>query len=184
MMGNDSKIKILFISPLPPPTGGIARWTEILFNKGLPENFQMDLVNTNIAGTRKIFSAAKMEWAEVVRNVRIIYNLIKKLVIFRPAIIHLCCSLSAKGILRDYLCAVLGKLSGTKIVTHYRGNVEDFPKAIKKRICLGTLKNLVKISDVNLSLNLSSFRYIKQIDKIDQSSTHYLLPTREEERDS
>jgi len=176
MVRGNQAIKVLYLSPMPPPMGGIAKWTETLFKHGLPAPFKIDLVDTSLPPKRKIFSPTKIDQSEIKRTAGFFFHLIKALIFFRPQIIHLCCSLSPYGIIRDYICARLSKILGIKVVTHYRGNVVDFSRTALRGLSYKILVRLIKISDVNLSLNLPSFRFIDDILADGQRKDRYLLP--------
>ena len=175
-MQNNQTIKVLYVSPLPPPFGGIARWTEMLYKYGLPKPFRINFVDTKLFPKRKIFNPAKINKPEIKRTVLILFHLIKMLISFRPHIVHLCCSLSQYGIIRDYICVILCKISGAKVVTHYRGNICDFPRTALKGLSYKFLIRLIKLSHVNLTLNFSSSRLINKILGVKQHNRHYLLP--------
>lgn len=176
-MAQDKQIvKILYLSPTPPPMGGIAKWTETLFKYKLPLPFKIDLVDTGLSIKRKIFSPTKIDKSEIKRTIRTFFLLTKSLIFFRPHIIHLCCSLSPYGIIRDYLCVILSKILRVKIVTHYHGNIVDFSHTALKGLSYKVLIRLIKISHVNLSLNQPSFDFVYKLLANQQYKHHYLLP--------
>jgi len=168
--------KILYMSPLPPPSGGIATWTEKLVKYGLPDGFEIEIVNINTLGNRKMHEKKRYESIELKRNIGIIYNLIKQITIFRPHIVHLNCSLSPAGVFRDYLCALIIKCSSIKLITHYRGNVIDFSKTSFRRLSFAFLCKLIKISNVNISLNKPSYDFINTVAHQNKADKHYQLP--------
>lgn len=175
-MQNNQEIKVLYLSPMPPPMGGMAKWTEILFKYGLPAPFKIDLVDTSLPPKRKIFSPAKIDRSEIGRTAVIFFRLAKAFVFFRPHVVHLCCSLSPHGIMRDCVCAVASKIWGAKIVTHYRGNVADFSRTAWRGLGYKILIRLIRMSHVNLLENLPSFRFINSILADRQHKNNYLLP--------
>ena len=172
-----SKIKrVLYLSPLPPPYGGIATWTEKLLKYGLPDGFKMRIVNTSTLSNRNTHEKAKFQAIEIKRNVCIIYNLMKQLIIFRPHIVHLNCSLSPVGIFRDYLCALMLRISGVKLVTNYRGNVIDFSKTRFGGLSFVLLSKLIKISDANIPINKPSYDFINTVASSGGTDKNYQLP--------
>lgn len=82
-------MKILFISPLSPPNGGIGTWTKILLEEGLPPGFDFRIVNSSVLGNRIIFESRINFFCETLRTLRIIINLLIKLCFYRPQIVHL-----------------------------------------------------------------------------------------------
>jgi hypothetical protein len=117
---------ILFISPLPPPQGGIAVWTQKIITEGLPDNTPVTLVDTRIRGKRNIFDPAFFSSAEMFRTMRIYFLLLYQLIIHRPQLIHLSCALSSAGVFRDAMCVMLAKIFRIPVITHYHGNMHDF----------------------------------------------------------
>ncbi len=173
-MQYDKKIKIVYLSPLPPPEGGIAKWTKTLFKYGLPSPFEIQIIDTRVNKERKIFNATKINITEIKRNLRIISQFIKKVVICHPHIVHICCSLSSYGVIRDYLCAKASKMLKVKTILHYRGNIIDFSRTALCGISYKILTKLIKLSDVNIALNQQSFNFINNISK--KNNQNYLLP--------
>jgi len=172
-----SKIKrVLYLSPIPPPYGGIATWTEKLLKYGLPDGFKVRIVSTSTLSNRNTHEKAKFEAKEIKRTLDIILNLIKQLIKFRPHLIHLNCSLSPLGIFRDYLCGVIIKITGKKLVSHYHGNIPDLSKISFKRLSFVSLKKLIRISDANIALNKLSYDYINNIASNEKRNKSFQLP--------
>lgn len=172
-----SKIKkVLYLSPLPPPPGGISIWTEKLVRYGLPNGFNIELVNLNSLQSRNTHEKAEFEAKEIKRTLDIILNLIKQLIKFKPHLIHLNCSLSPMGIFRDYLFGVIIKITGKKLVSHYHGNIPDFSKISFKRLSFVFLKKLIRISDANIALNKVSYDYINNIASNEKRNKSFQLP--------
>lgn len=172
-----SKIKrVLYLSPLPPPYGGIATWTEKLLKYGLPDGFKVRIVSTSTLSNRNTHEKAKFEAKEIKRTLDIILNLIKQLIKFRPHLIHLNCSLSPMGIFRDYLCGVIAKITGKKLVSHYHGNMPDFSKTRFGGLSFVFLTKLIKISDANIPINKPSYDFINTVASSGRTDKNYQLP--------
>lgn len=122
------KRPILYISPLPPPHGGIATWTQKIFKYGLPDGQTFNLIDTKILGSRNIFDTAIVSLTEIWRNLKISWKFGLHLICYRPRLIHLNCSLSPKGVLRDVGYALLAKLFFIPIVIHFHGNIPNFKR--------------------------------------------------------
>ncbi len=148
----------------------------MIFKYGLPAPFEIKLVDTRLPAKRKIFTFSGINVPEIKRNIRIVFCLLKTLIFFRPHIVHLCCGLSPQGIARDYMCAVLSKISRARLVTQYHGNICDFPSTALKGLSYKFLTCLVRMSDVNLSLNLPSLQFINKIVDDTHRNCNYLLP--------
>ena len=159
-MQNNKTKNVLYISPLPPPFGGIATWTHKIFTYGLPKGYTPIIVNTRILGNRKVFEKTSRSFLEIFRTSSIITRLIFHILKDRPSIAHLSCSLSTKGVFRDYFCALIVTLFRIPIVSHYRGNVADFPK---ESSCFRILTLLIRQSHINIAENIPSHELIAKI---------------------
>jgi glycosyltransferase involved in cell wall biosynthesis len=150
------KKPILYISPLPPPQGGIAVWTKKILGEGLPDGNPIALVDTKIRGSRNIFDAVFFSFAEVFRTTRIIGSLLYQLIFNNPKLIHLNCSLSVVGVFRDLICVKLAKLFRLPVVIHYHGNVQDFQSNRCRGLSGYALRELVKDAAINIVANTPS----------------------------
>ena len=114
-----SKIKILLISPLPPPVGGIATWTRIIldyFNNKSTVNIihynnninQFLVINKNLIF--RILYGIKNSIFQLYQ----IFNLIKK---ENPNLIHLNTSASF-SLLKDYLVIKISKYFNIDVIIH------------------------------------------------------------------
>lgn len=158
---NQNNLKILLVSPLPPPAGGIASWTQQYIDWSEKNNLSIDIVNTAVIGRRaeKIFQRAKI-LDEIKRTKDIIRELKTKIREFKPQIIHLNTPCGKLGIIRDFLCAQIAKKNGIKLIIHYRCNIKDqVNSSIVSRFYLKRLSN---IADLNLVLNSSSSQYLME----------------------
>lgn len=70
----DDKLRILLISPLPPPAGGIATWTKLFINSSQSKRHVVDVVNTSIIGERGNVFWKKNLLNELKRNILIFYE--------------------------------------------------------------------------------------------------------------
>lgn len=167
-MMQNQELKILLISPVPPPAGGIATWTQQYIEWSKINHFNVDIVNTALVGKRaeNIKSKSKLI-DEIQRTTRIVKDIIFKVKKHKPNIIHINTSCSELGIIRDYLCARIGKRKGIKIFIHYRCNIED--QVGKKLIQNYFLKKLANIADRNLVLNNLSKKFLSN--KLQKDST-------------
>jgi len=94
---------VLLVSPLPPPDGGIAKWTRMLVDRGLPDGIELEVINTRV--TRSHFAdSARPTPSELLRNWRIIRQVRSAVRSGRFDVMHLNhASLSRYGLFRDYL---------------------------------------------------------------------------------
>ena len=119
-------MKILLLSPLPPPAGGIATWT-VRYKQYCADNgIMLTIVNNALQGIRETQVNARRNLAdEVNRTRRIIGDYFYKIRTEKPDIIHLNSSCSRFGIYRDCLCALIGKLFSIPVVVQCHCNIED-----------------------------------------------------------
>jgi L-malate glycosyltransferase len=173
-MNTQSARKVLFLSSLPPPVGGISTWTKKIFDSGLPDGYVPSLVNINLPNHCRVF-----KWQgpshQLVRTVRIFWSLLWQLICHRPHIVHLNCSLSPVGIFRDLLCAFLVRLWKIPIISHYHGNVPDFPRTQYKGLSFRALSTLANVSHSNIVLNKGSLHCMSNI-VTDEHSPPVVVP--------
>ncbi|MEH6949318.1 hypothetical protein V7068_20070, partial [Bacillus sp. JJ634] len=162
MDGHKDVLKVLLVSPLPPPSGGIATWTKKYVNWTKGKNIHVDIVNTAVVGTRldKINSRRKL-LDEAKRTKDILKELIAKLNCNSANIAHINTSCGAYGVIRDYIFAKIIKKKGISLIVHYHCNIEDQVK--NRKIQKKFFQMLSKTADINLVLNKSSQKYIKVV---------------------
>lgn len=165
---------ILFISPLPPPYGGIATWTDEIMQSGLPDGSQLSLVDTKIRGNRNIFDSNSFSFAEFTRTITVLSSLIYQLITNRPRLMHLNCSLSPLGIFRDMSCAILARIFYVPVISHYHGNIPDFNGERFFGFSQICLRALMRISKINIVENKVSLAKAKKI--INRDSDIVLIP--------
>ncbi len=146
---------VLFISPFPPPFGGIASWTKILFEKGLPAPY-----STSVVDTRQLNSDDHSFFGKLSNGMRreflIILKLLYNLIFRRPDILHLNSSISPIGIYRDVFCVLISRIIGVRTVSHYHGNVGDFNTSGRYILSDNLLKLLMRLSSINIFTNAPS----------------------------
>lgn len=149
-------MKVLLVSPLPPPSGGMARWTQ-LFNEGCKlSDIDVKVINTSISNKRAEQKDRKFLFGDEVRRA---YRILKELKFekanYAPDIIHICSPCSRVGLFRDYFCMRLAK--ETPVVFHCHCNIEDQARtAISKVI----LNKIIYMSKKVFVLNLSSKKFV------------------------
>lgn len=104
-MKQSVKPKILFIAPLPPPFGGQAIMSEIVF-RVLNPSF---IVNVNVEGS-------------ILINVFIIFKIAFYLIFKVPDVIYFTCSRSKMGAIRDMVLLFLARFLKIKTINHLHGN--------------------------------------------------------------
>lgn len=116
-------MNILLISPLPPPSGGIATWTETYRDCMEKCGHSVKIINTAVIGSRVSQRQKAGLKDECVRSWRILTELWKTLRTDRFDVVQLNTSCSAKGLLRELLCLML--LKRQKVILHCHCNIED-----------------------------------------------------------
>lgn len=120
------KIKVLLLSPLPPPMGGIATWTQKYMEYCDKKNLSVEIVNIAVSGKRvNEESGSRNIFQEIYRTKRILNGLIVKIESFHPDIIHLNSSCTELSVLRDLLCVCIAKIKKKKIMIQCRCNIID-----------------------------------------------------------
>ncbi len=171
---------ILFVSPLPPPQGGIAVWTKKVMTEGLPDGTPLTLVNTKIRGKRNIFDSVFFSIPELYRTFYIIFSVLRQLMANRPKLIHINCSLSAVGVMRDAICVALAKIFSVPVVMHYHGNLQDFAGGRLFGMSLKILRYLMKNAAANIVINTPSFATAQAL--LSHSKPPLLLPNFTEDK--
>lgn len=157
----DKNLRVLLVSPLPPPAGGIASWTEQYISWSEKNGMRVKIVNTAVIGKRAEKINHKTRISDEMRRTK---DIIKELKVginqFKPEIIHLNTPCGKLGIIRDFLCAQIANKNDIKLIVHYRCNIKDqIDNSIISRFFLRKLSN---IADINLVLNSSSKQYLMQ----------------------
>jgi len=114
------KLRVLLMSPLPPPAGGIASWTEQLMRYAECENdVQVDLIDTSVSWRavtdnsipKRIFGGS----IQAIRNAGQLWRLLLKL---KPDIVHICTS-GGLSIFKDILFLILCRLRNISALIHF-----------------------------------------------------------------
>lgn len=113
-------VRILMVSPLPPPPGGMETWTQILCDRGLPPPFAFELVDTK-AFRERPQARARLNLGEARRNLRILARIRRALASGRFSLMHLNCALTPTGAPRNLASALLAQRAGAPYVAHLHG---------------------------------------------------------------
>ncbi|WP_088007060.1 glycosyltransferase family 4 protein [Indiicoccus explosivorum] len=160
----DERVKafsVLLLSPLPPPSGGIATWTRKYIGWSLQNNIDVEIVNTAIIGNRASqLNKSRSVFEEIKRTTIILRALKSYLGNGKEFVGHINTPCGKYGIIRDYLCAKLMKNFKVPFIVHYRCNIEDqligmtFQKII--------FRKLARLATENVVLNTPSKEYIRR----------------------
>lgn len=117
---SDSPVRILLISPLPPPVRGIQTWTQTLYARGLPAPFELDLINTR--PVRQYSDVRpKLSLAEAKRNGGILWQAYRALASRRISVMHLNCALPLASAPRNLALALIARRAKTPYIAHLHG---------------------------------------------------------------
>jgi glycosyltransferase involved in cell wall biosynthesis len=154
--------RVIFLSSLPPPAGGISTWTRILLERGLPDGWEPALVNTAAAAGDDVFARALLSWRQVDRTRRIVGGLRRELTRGDAAVVHLNIAPLAVGILRDWVCARLARNRGVPVVVHHHGLTPALLDAPNARFLLPILDRLMRLATVNIVMNEPSRAFVAE----------------------
>lgn len=153
-------MKVLLISPLPPPVGGIATWTVCYENYCKEHQIPLSIINNALVGTRREKHSSKIRLLdEIFRTSKIINNLIRGVRKDKPDIIHLNSSCSRFGIFRDCLCTLIGRCFSVPVVLQCHCNIED---QIRGRLAMFAFRWMVSLSSKVFVLNRFSAEFAKR----------------------
>ena len=131
-MANNNKLKVLLISPSPPPVGGIQSWTINLINHFKRQD-QIELCYEDTAVKYRGVLELNI-WNRITAGIRVTKDVIsamKQLIrIHNPDVIHLTSSASL-ALLKDYLIIREAKKFNVPVIIHWHfGRIPDL--AIRK----------------------------------------------------
>lgn len=95
-------MKVLLVSPLPPPVGGIASWTLDYLSYCEKNGIDISLVNSAIKGSRAE-NVTKINLAEELKRCLGMRKQIKKTLKEKHDVLHYCASCSTVGLIRDFV---------------------------------------------------------------------------------
>jgi len=138
--------RILITSPLPPPQGGIATWTKEVMASSLQDAFSLRVVNT--APRSNVDQKSRFRWDRVFQSAMMGGDLLGKLTLARPKLIHSCTSYSW-AIARDLPFALSGKPLGAKSVLHmHGGNAHLWLHSLSPRVQKTTLASMRRLDAI------------------------------------
>lgn len=154
-------MNILLLSPLPPPSGGIARWTQ-RYLEWCKKKHHVIVVNTALKGERAGEAGKQRNLSDEIKRAVYIIHETKKSLKESPDIVHINTSCSRFGILRDWICMRLARRKSIPVVVQCHCNIED--QLGKKGIAVRLFADLVRKSRKILVLNNCSKRYVDEIE--------------------
>lgn len=153
-------MKVLLLSPLPPPSGGIARWTE-RYLEWCKNKHQITVVNTALQGKRSGEAGKQRNLIDEIRRGTYIICETRKGLKYKPAVVHINTSCSRFGIMRDWICVRLAYKKRIPVIVHCHCNIAD--QLGTGSIATKMFADMVQRSYKALVLNSSSMDYVKRI---------------------
>lgn len=151
--------EVLFLTPLPPPAGGIATWSRILQERGLPVGYAVRIVNTSVGHARKTFAHGGV-LSEARRTFRILFATLRELASKRPALVHLNNAPGSSGLLRDAICVMMARAFRVPVVIQYRGLAVIDPS---RRPYIALMRRVARMCEVNVVLDDRSAAFIRSL---------------------
>lgn len=156
-------MNIILVSPLPPPAGGIASWTQQYLNSKETKENVVAVVNSSVIGERIYQLTNRRLKDELLRVIRIRKEINRLLNSGEYDVIHYNLSCSMLGMIKDYICLrqAKGKIN---IIVHYHCDTEYMVQGYASEFIF---QNICKLADLIFCLNTSSRRHIKRVAKKD-----------------
>lgn len=152
-------MRVLLISPMPPPAGGIATWTKLYIESQEAQKHNINIINIALTGERAKKHSKYNFLEEINRLVNIIKN-VKLKTKEKYDIAHINSSCSKFGMWREYLIIKILKKKNTNIIIHFHC---DIPYMIKSKLQKYMIKKIIKNVDGSIVLNDGSKQYINNI---------------------
>ena len=158
-------MKILLVSPLPPPEGGIATWTIGFSEYCKVRKETLSIVNTALTGKRNAnFNNKRSLIDEIKRTVYILSHMKRELQKNDVDIVHINTSCSLFGIYRDFICLKKAYRCKIPVVLHCHCNIED---QIKWKYAQLIFRRMLKMATCVFVLNSRSEAYVQKISNIE-----------------
>ena len=147
-------MKILLVSPFPPPEGGIATWTVGFSEYCKVKKETLSIVDTALTGKRSAnFNNKRSLIDEIKRTVYILSHMTRELQKKDVDIVHINTSCSLFGIYRDFICLKKAYRCKIPVVLHCHCNIED---QIKGRYAQLIFRRMLKMATCVFVLNSQS----------------------------
>lgn len=145
---------VILVSPLPPPVGGIASWTQSYLKYINENNIKCFHINSAVVGDRAV--SGKLNYInEIKRLLKIKKQLIKLVKEEKNVVIHYNASCFTKGLIRDYIV-----LHGIKAPVLYQCHC-NLDTNLKNDISKYLFKKIANIVDTVCVLNSDSLKTAK-----------------------
>lgn len=153
--------RIVLLSSLPPPSGGISTWTEILLRRGLPGGFRVDLVNTALPADPA--RRSPLGSAQLRRGLRILRDLDRALRAGPTTAVHVNIAPLATGVARDWLAVRRIRAAGVAVVLHHHGLTSRLADETTGRWRLRAVRAMARAAAANLVMNEPDRAFVTQL---------------------
>jgi len=153
---------VLYVSPLPPPAGGISNWTRILFERGLPFGWKCRIVDTAVSPHRRVFERGRL-LPELLRAFRVISRFVIELAVHRPDVVHVNVNPLTPGLFRDAICLDIARLLRIPTILHHHCLVADSRNGPPRGVLRRVVRHAARAASVNLVLNDESLRTLQKL---------------------
>lgn len=156
-------MKVMLISPLPPPAGGIATWTQACLANAAQAGLDATCVNTNYQDRSEVVTGRRDALRELKRAADIWRRVKRQARAFSPEVIHLCSACSLSGNLRDLvtLRSARRACKSAKIVLHCHCSLPDYVGA--GRVKQAVFRMLCRRTDGVFVLNRQSQAFAESL---------------------
>jgi glycosyltransferase involved in cell wall biosynthesis len=127
-----------------------------MLRNGLPNGFEIALVNTRMPPGRRLFDSNWSPVQEAKRTISILFNLVRAIVKERPDVVHVNSSMAKRGIYRDLACVMLGRFMGCPVILQYRGDIARFMAQNPHGLRRFAMRQMARLATRNVVLNRSS----------------------------
>lgn len=157
-------MKAILLAPLPPPSGGIAGWTQRMLKANLKNDWTVSVVDEKLTGDRNAKGGGykKNLLTELCRSSQIWKGLKRQLEDPDAKVVQACIPATVGAILREIVSAKITHRRGRIFITHFRCTV---PNMVNSDLQLRLLKMLVKNSDCIFCLNQQTIDFIRSFNK-------------------
>ena len=155
-------MKVVLLSPLPPPTGGIAGWTERMQLAKLKNGWEVSVVDEKLTNTDLGKKQKPISWliSEIKRCINIWSNLAAQVKEKDVKVVQACIPSYTGSLMRELVSLFITHCHRKKFIIHFRCTV---PNATKGIIGNFLLKKMCCHSDYVFVLNKQSLEYISRL---------------------
>lgn len=163
--------RLLFVSPLPPPTGGISNWMVAVRDSALQEAFEIRVVNSSPSAV-DVTGTSRLRFGRVADALRILWQVVVELIRFRPDLVHVNTSYFW-AFLRDGVAIRMARLAGARTLLHLRGG--DFPEWAERSgaFVRSFIRATLRRTDCVIALTAHTQRWLAA-DEVEPERVRYL----------